>query len=256
MNFLEYIDITKNEEIVYKGLLKHPDTNASKLSRILRLDKSSTYRAVDGLLTKNLIIQSTSHDEVIYKSVSPERLQELHDAKSKDLDKKKNNLNQYIEDLIKYSSQYNRGTKLKVEYGINAHIEAMERSLEIKRGETILEKWHMNNPIFNDTEYNDYINNYIKRRLKKKINTQFLVDSNFDNSNSEIMQSTEDLLKEVRKNPEDADDKNSFRIFENQIEIVSFDKQNNYIVISLEDPFITQMFRNFFKFIWNRSEPI
>ena len=52
------------------------------------------------------------------------------------------------------------------------------------------------------------------------------------------MHTSQKLLKEVRIVPEDADDTNSFRIYGDVTEVVSFDDDNEYIIITISDKFI------------------
>lgn len=254
-NFLEFLDITENEERVYKGFLGHPDTNSSKLSRILGMDKSSVYRAVDGLLQRDLIVKQTNEDEVVYRAVNPNKLKDLHKAKLLNLESRKDDLDYFITDLLGYSKNHQRISGLTVEYGMEAHMKAMELSLEVSSGH-IKEKWMMGNPIFKLAEYQKYISSYIPRRVEKGIRDYYLVDSSYNNNGKSDMQSSKALLKEVRRNPSDADDRNSFRIFGEYVELVSFDEKNDFIVVIINDRFLSGMFSKFFEFIWGRSESI
>jgi hypothetical protein len=57
-------------------------------------------------------------------------------------------------------------------------------------------------------------------------------------------------FKEIRAIPEELCDNNSFRIWDDCINIVSFDEDNNYIIITIKDKYVAQMMKNMFDFIW------
>jgi sugar-specific transcriptional regulator TrmB len=255
MKNLEFLEITPNEEIAYAGLLKNPRVTAARLANIVSLDKSSTYRAVEGLHKKNLIISAVNEIGTIYTALSPNRLLDLHSLKTTELQQKKDFLNEYITDLQKQSQQ-TRSTNIQITFGLESHIQAMEDSLINNSNGIILEKWFMDNPIFKNKEYQKYVYGFVKRRVKKKIHVHYLTNSNYKNEFEDIMYTSKKLLKEVRREPADADNIHSFRIYKDTVEVITFDETKEFIIIIINDPFVTEMMKTMFYFIWNRSEVI
>lgn len=55
------------------------------------------------------------------------------------------------------------------------------------------------------------------------------------------MQTSESLLKEVRRVPGDANDTNSFRIFDHTTGVISFRDNNDYIIVTITDKYVTNI---------------
>ena len=47
-----------------------------------------------------------------------------------------------------------------------------------------------------------------------------------------------------------------FRLAGDMTYIISFDKNNDFIVVTLFDKYLTELMRSMFDFIWDRSKPV
>jgi hypothetical protein len=62
-------------------------------------------------------------------------------------------------------------------------------------------------------------------------------------------------LKKIRRLPSDVNfSTNSLRIWDDTINIVSEDEQD-FVIITLKDKFVSHMFKSMFDFMWSRSQP-
>ncbi len=254
VQLLQKLDFTDNEIQLYQYFLKNPDKTAAEASRLLKMDKSSAYRACEDLEKRGLLISSPKTRGTTFVASSPEILKDIYKNKLEEIAAYQNDINYLIEFLKKQANKQGRETLIKVEYGLDAHIAAMEDSIKSNKDKFILEKWYMKNLIFANSDYNKYVYDFADRRIKAGIRDYYLADSGLSNDFSKLMHTSESLLKEVRIYPVDANSQNSFRVYKDTVEIISFDDQNDYIIVTIKDRFIVELLTTMFWFIWNRSE--
>lgn len=253
-HILTQLGLTSNETQVYLEFQKSGSITAAQVARNLKFDKSSTYRAVESLEKQQLLIKHPKTKGTTYEAANPERFQFLIKTKQLELKQQINDLSSFIE-KIKQSNQASRHTFITVEKGMQAHINVMEKSLNNSEG-LIRERWQMVNPIFNSKYYQDYVYKFFKRRLKLNIFDKYLAtfSPDINPAFSSITDTSQDLKKEVRILPPELHDTNHFRIFDHTTEIISFDSKDDFIVITIQDQWVTELMKQMFNFIWNRSE--
>jgi sugar-specific transcriptional regulator TrmB len=71
---LEKLGFTINESKVYLALLRERSSHAGKVSRLARLDRSSTYNALESLTRKGLVAIMHETKRAIYSAGPPERI--------------------------------------------------------------------------------------------------------------------------------------------------------------------------------------
>lgn len=250
---LKRLGLTNNQSKIYLGFLKHGEKMASEIARKLSMDKSSAYRAVYQLDKKGLLTRKPRKRGTTYTAASPHVLKDLHNDKKLEIKKQSKRLNKFIKKLTTQAEMEQRKTYIKVEKGIDAHISAMEESLQNSE-KIIRERWHLENPIFKNKKYSKYVFKFIKRRVKKKIQLKYLASWK-DKSTifDPIMKTSNKFLKEVRIIPGDIDDKNNLRIYDDTVEIISFDKKDEFIVITIKDEYIADLMKKMFDFIFDRG---
>src|SRR3989344_3551893 len=74
----ELLGLSLNEKNLYEAILTHPDKTAAEIARVLKMDKSSAYRAAENLLQKRLLISSPKIRGTTLRSSSPEYLIKLY----------------------------------------------------------------------------------------------------------------------------------------------------------------------------------
>ncbi|MCX6730687.1 MAG: helix-turn-helix domain-containing protein, partial [Candidatus Roizmanbacteria bacterium] len=108
---LNQIGLTKNEVDVYLMFLKHTKKTAAEIARLLTMDKSSCYRAVDTLVTKGLLLASPKKRGTTHTAVSPTVLKELYHQKTNELKSKESELDHFITQLLKQDESKSRSCK-------------------------------------------------------------------------------------------------------------------------------------------------
>jgi len=248
------LGFTNNQVSLYIGFLENPNKTIAQVAKVIKMDKSSAYKASIDLINWGLLIPYPQTKGTIYKIGNPKILEDIYQEKLDDIKNVKINLDNIIHNLKNYKNE--RSAQIKVESGLEAHLKSMENSLKIKNS-VIKEIFNLNTSIFKVPAYNDYVLKFVKRRLKQNISIKQLEVPARHKPLSSIMKTTPNLLKEIRQLPSEISSNNNIRIFEPKtIEILSFDLNQEFLVITIKDPFIVEMFTSFFDYIWKRSKEI
>ncbi|MFA6005950.1 MAG: helix-turn-helix domain-containing protein [Patescibacteria group bacterium] len=253
---LKELGLTENEARVYLAFLKKGETMAATISRQLRMDKSSTYRAVETLIKKDLLISNFKKRGTTYTATNPEALNAILEGKQRQLSLQQEQLKEYIKNLKKQATE-GRDTYILVETGLAAVQQSMLRTLEsAKKGDKLIkEKYRLDFPYFERQDHRDFVNKFAQQRIKAGVAIQQIVDFAGKDHFAPIMKTDKSLLKEIRLMPEDMKkDFDGLRIAGDLVTIISFDKEKDYIVVTINDKFVAQSMKMMFDFIWNRAE--
>lgn len=252
---LSQIGLTQNESSVYLALLKHKEKTSAEIARILHMDKSSCYRAVEALVIKRLLITTPKKRGTTHTAVSPEILKELYHSRLEQFKQKETELDLFISQLLE-RDELKRSTFIKVETGIEAIRNGMEQNLEAAKKSTkmIKEFYRLSFPYFKDKEHAKWVNAFAKRRIAAGVSIRQIVD--FANSDvfAPIMKTDKKLLKEIHLMPNEMKGLYGVRISGDITHIISFDKKQNYIDITIKDTYVTLLMNSLFDFMWERSE--
>ena len=247
--------LTENEEKVYIGAFKNPLSTGADIARLLRMDKSSTYRAIDKLSSQGFLMASRGKKGTIYQAANPDTLKELYKERATRLSLEKNALEDFILNL-KNTAVEDRKTYFVVEKGLEAFKKRMSESLTSK-DKLIRERFGYDKKILTES-YMTFVTEYAHKRIKNKIFIRQLEQdlTTMTNTFKGFLKGVANPYKEVRKLPPEMKDRNFLRIWDNTINILSFDREGGFITATLKDPYIAEMMKNFYDFVWERSEVI
>lgn len=251
---LQQLGLTENETKVYLAFLKHGEKVAAEISRILKMDKSSTYRAVETLISKSLLIPNPRTRGTTYVAANPEILKELITNKKNELETQSQLLNTLVNQL-KSKAGNEIKTFIKVEKGIEAIKQAFTDSLECKE-KIIREKWSSNHSDLKEKKYVDFIYKIAQKRIEKGILMRELSFTHEHTMYPTIEKTSKLILKEIRLMPDDIDKDISFRIYDNTMYLISFNEIDELIIITIKDCFFVKLMKNLYDFIWSNSRPI
>lgn len=251
------LDITENEAKVYEAFLKHENTSAANISRLLHLDKSSCYKAVETLLAKGLLLRAGYNHGIIYKAANPDVLKELYDSKKIQLENQ-NDMLQNLISKLKDSNTDERSTYISIDKGVEGLMLRMTESLDSK--EKLIRENYNHHPILSDIRYVNFIKKYAKERVKRKIllrelSTQTDRKIGID-IYKDIMINLKKYIKEQRTIPLEFTDKNSFRIWDNTAIILSYDDNGEFIVLTIRDKYMVTLLKSLYDFLWIHSIPV
>ena len=254
-HILEQIGLTANESAVYLAFLKRKEKTAAEIARIIKMDKSSCYRAVKSLVEKKLLITTPRPRGTTHSAVSPEVMREPLNQKKRDLAAQEEDLTQLISQL---SCEHvdKRSTYIEVEKGIQAVRDGMDRNLEAAMAgdKMIREQYRLSFPYFKDKEHIDWVNAFARRRIKAGISIRQIVDFAGSDDFAPIMKTDKRLLKEIRLMPREMKGLHGLRVSGDITSLISFDEKKDYIVITVKDTYVEQLMNTLFDFVWERSE--
>jgi sugar-specific transcriptional regulator TrmB len=254
-DILQKIGLTENETQVYISLLKAGNKTAAEIARDLSLDKSSTYRACENLTKLGLIISSPKLRGTTYLAQNPNALHEVYQRQMKKFESLGSQLNETISELQKTARGDSRNVQLRTEYGLEAVRKVMVESLNNK--DKIIREWQQTGKnYYRNKDQVAYILDFAAKRIKAGIQIRQLEsDQSFkDDGYKGIMATDKKLLKEIRMMPGGFNDKNTLRIWEDTVNIISFDDNDDFVVVTIKDKYIALLIRNLFDFVWNKSE--
>lgn len=252
-NVLTLFGFTENEQNVYVGIYKNPLSTGSDIARKLRMDKSSTYKAIESLSTQGFLISSEGKRGIVYQAVSPESLKELYTKKKLQLEHDKGNLDEFVRKLVE-RDENSRSFSFVVEHGVEAFKMRMNESLSCKE-KLIRERWDYH-PAFASEDYVRFADEYAHRRVELGI---YMRSSNSHNDKvyeafKRVLRDKKKRLKEVRITPGAIQDTNIMRIWDETVNILSFDDKDDFIVVTIKDKYLAEMMKNYYDFVWNYSE--
>jgi sugar-specific transcriptional regulator TrmB len=256
MNTLfQSIGLTNNEADVYLSFLKHKQKTAAEIARMLHMDKSSCYRAVADLVAKGLLLTVPKRRGTTHTAVSPEVLKELYHKKIFEFKTQESELDRFVSQLLK-QDENRRNTYIKVETGIEAIRNGMDQNLEaaIHGNKMIKEFYRLSFPYFQDKNHEKWVNEFAKRRIAAGVSIRQIVDFAGVDTFAPIMITDKKLLKEIHLMPKEMKGLYGVRISGDLTNIISFDKQQNYIDITIKDTYVTLLMNSLFDFMWERSE--
>ncbi|MFZ2206971.1 MAG: helix-turn-helix domain-containing protein [Microgenomates group bacterium] len=257
MNALfQTLGLTQNESDVYLTFLKYKQKTAAEIARILHMDKSSCYRAVDALVARGLLLTIPRKRGTTHTAVSPNVLKELYNQRINGLKSQETELDRFVTQLLK-QDESRRSTFIKVETGIEAIRNGMEQNLEAAENSNkmIKEFYRLSFPYFQDNEHAKWVNDFAKRRITSGVSIRQIVDFADLKIFEPIMKTDKKLLKEIHLMPKEMKGLYGVRISGDITHIISFDKQQNYIDITIKDTYVTLLMNSLFDFMWEHSEP-
>lgn len=252
---LETLGLTQNESAVYLTFLKHKQKTAAEIARILHMDKSSSYRAVEALVAKGLLLTIPRKRGTTHTAVSPDVLKELYHQKIGEFKGRESELDRFVAQLLK-QDESRRSTFIKVETGIEAIRNGMEQNLEaaMHSQKMIKEFYRLSFPYFQDEEHAKWVNDFAKRRITAGISIRQIVDFADLKIFDPIMKTDKKLLKEIHLMPAEMKGLYGVRISGDITHIISFDKDQNYIDITIKDTYVTLLMDSLFDFMWEHSK--
>lgn len=252
---LTQLDLTENESAVYLAFLKLKEKTSAHVARLIHMDKSSCYRAVEVLVQKGLLITIPKKRGSTHSAVSPEVLKQLYRQKISTFKQQESELDRFVTQLLK-QDESKRNTFIKVETGIEAIHNGMEQNLEAALGSTkmIKEFYRLSFPYFQDKDHIKWVNTFAKRRIAAGVSIRQIVDFAGIDTFTPIMKTDKKLLKEIHLMPKELKGLYGVRISGDITNIISFDKDKNYIDITIKDTYVTLLMNSLFDFMWERSE--
>ncbi|MBU1992574.1 MAG: helix-turn-helix domain-containing protein [Patescibacteria group bacterium] len=243
---LEEIGFTDKEVAVYTSLLELGPQPASVVARKAKLNRSTTYVVLNGLLGRGVIGRFNRSDIQHFAATNPDTLLEYIDRTKKDLERHHKTIKGLIPHMRFLGNPYTSKPKVSYFDGIEGVKRVMEDTLSAKDAllcYSAVDRW-LSGPL------KDYIEDYGKRRVNsKKIPLRGLVHDT-KVAREYLGSDYPAKLTKTRWIPKDlAIFGNEINIYNDKVSIVSLDPDEMFGVI-IENPSIADTQKQIFELAW------
>jgi len=233
---LKEAGLNEKEATIYLELLREKICNASKLSKITKIQRTTVYLELDNLIKKGLVSYVIKNSKRYYQAASPEKLIE-------NLDTKKQKINSILPDLK------------------NLHHSIEPFKIEIFEGKEGIKTFYQDVLNSNNKELLAFgvtgnafeilkfeFPHFVKKYEKAGLKVRYLANK-----------SSEKLLAELPKDkakikylPEQYSSDVTTIIYANKIAIQSLVKDNIFVIL-IEDEKLFKGYKNYFEFMWKSA---
>ncbi|RJQ29761.1 hypothetical protein C4571_00605 [Candidatus Parcubacteria bacterium] len=189
MTDLSFLGLSRKENEVYLALLGFGVAMAKELSSVTKIDRTSVYDLLDGLIQKNLIFKQEKGGVLRFAPHDPKNL-------LRDIESKREQIKELLPELTQQFRTATRSSYVRIYEGEDALEELYESILDIKKLSSYdiicsEQDWLQMNP--------KYFNRYKKRRAEKGIRTRLIMETS--NVAEQRKREQEKTLSEVKLLP-------------------------------------------------------
>lgn len=243
LKVLEEIGLTQGEIKVYLALLKLGSTRTGKLSAIAKVSSSKVYKILDRLERKGLAGHVLKGEIKYFVAMKPERILDYLDEKQKNLDKKREVIENILPKLKKQYEFPEKKSEATIYDGFKAVTNFFRNILdELKPGGTyyiIGANYGENYP-----ELRRFFYKHHQKRGSKKIKVKML--ANHDERGK--LEKTTMVRAEIRYLPQYLISNMEVVFYKNKVFIALFTKDPKGILIESEEA--VKNFRTYFNAFW------
>jgi len=250
---LTALGLTHVEQEIYTAFLESGETVASMLAKKYGFDKSTTYRVAENLVTLGLLLKNPKERGTTYTPTNPESINNLYLRKKQEIINKEDDVQSLVERLKKSALSSKFDSYITVERGYEAHKKALMRSVQCKE-RLLRSKISTKAPIYDNPEHEEFIrDHYMRVHKKRHVFFKQLVQYEKSYVFDDIVFSSKKLNKEVRILSEEFESEDSWKIYDDYVDITIYPKDEPEICISIHNTAIAQIMKEHFDYIWRRS---
>lgn len=248
------LGLTKNEAIFYETLLKYGPANASQISQLANMDKSSAYRAAEQLVKQGLIKYELKKEKIFIPN-PPEILLQIIEQKEKLLEKERKDIKTLVKNIHQNTKLNSFNAKIIVYEDINAPQRIWEDMLEpdVKLQRQMI-RIDIQKFIVDQSDlytYEKWVEDYIRRRVQKEIHLHYLCSEEW--ADQKYTKTDPKLLKEVRVLPKNIKLETNIITGGNKFGTHTVTADNTIKGVLIRDQNITETQNQLFDFIWEQS---
>lgn len=241
---LKHLGLSENEAKIYLAMLELGPSVVVEISRKAQINRPTTYVQIESLKKKGLVSTQAKGKKQFFIAESPDKLELLIDSEQKIIEEKKNELNNFLPELLNLFNTYEQRPHVKF--------------FEGKEGVLSLQKEFLktdNTPIYGITSldnvfeiFPEYENTYIKKRIQKKIHSKTIYTSW---KGPILKESDESSLRESKHvEPDKLPLGIDITIFKDKVAIIAL--RGNVSGTLIEHKEIADSFRAIFELIWSK----
>jgi len=238
------------ESKLYLAFLKNGSQTASKIAKIINHDRTSCYRAVEGLLEKGFLTSEPTKFKVKYSAVSPNNLINFIKKKENSVKKELKIAHELTKEIPSEINIASLSSKIQVLEGPDVvkiiWEDMLSREVDVQR-----QLIRMDTQEFVIDYYSGWVEDYIKRRIAKKIPLRYLTGRRWYGRKYTSTDSS--ALKEVRMLPDSVNISTNVVIYGDKFATHTIDPANLKGII-IHDKDIANTQKQLFDFLWENSK--
>ncbi len=241
---LKHLGLSENEAKVYMAMLELGPSVVVEIARKAQVNRPTAYVQIESLKKKGLVSTQSKGKKQLFIAESPDKLELLIDNELKTVEEKKNELNNFLPELLSIFNTYGRGPHVKF--------------FEGKEGVLALQKEFLktdSTPIYGITSldnifevFPEFENTYVKKRVQRKIHSKTIYTSR---KGPVLKESDEANLRESKyiepdKLPLGVD----ITIFKDKVAIIALKGKISGTLIEHKE--VADSFRAIFELVWSK----
>lgn len=244
---LKQFGLNEKEIKLYLSALENGPSTVIDLSKKSGLKRTNLYNYIDSMVARGFIFPTISGNKKLYEAIKPENLVAI-------IERQKEKIAEVIPELsLYYLGSGAQKPKIRFYEGKQGILQVYNEILGLPFGSEVLGYATFEGiyELFPPT----MIENYIKRRVDKKIKQKLIVPSD-KHSQSHFLESRKEMRETVMISKEKFDIKNEINIFGNKLVIISLGAEKLAVVIESEQIAETQrqIFNNFWELLKMKSK--
>ncbi len=239
---LKFLGLNTKEIYVYNVLIKLGPTTTGQIIKKTDIPSSRIYTILEGLVSEGLVSYTVSANKKYFKAAEPAILLKTYNDKIKDMQKKKKEIKQAIEELNKIKLSEKKPYEINVFEGIKG-IKTLQESIinNLKKGEVV---YIVGSPPLKNPSLTGYFKDYNKRRAKKGIIQKDI--KNYTGRKTLFLEKFKNT--EVRYMPKGIDMPTLFQTFKEYVCIAIYEPFPIMFVIKNER--LAKSFKSYFNLMW------
>ncbi len=249
---LDLLGVSDFDIKVYISVLEKGITTISSLARELEVERPTVYASLERLKALTLIPESKEAYSRSLTVEPPSRILSLMENVKSSIRQQEASLEESLPDLMAEFAEKGRVAAFRLFQGRQQFLTIVEESLREAKGEIL---FFGNATEFIRFEGTEYEREWIRKRVRKKLPIRMIVLP-FDEKNHEIKELEETSMKELRVTkflPKENQFQSSFMIYGYKTAIWNPIAER---AIVLDDPIITEMYKQMFEMIWNKLKGV
>lgn len=244
MSLLQECGLSKPEERAYEALIRLGATTSGKIAKESKIHVSHIYEILYKLVEKGLATYYLSKNTKFFQAAQPNILLQLFEQRQKELQEKKEQLNNKITELLSFQQETDENN-IKIYEGLRGIKSSIEKMLdELKETDTY---YVLGAPLIANKKLNAYFRNVHERRIKKKINFKIIYNETAKDFAKERSKSKYTKIK-ISK----LDTPTEIAIYNKTVQIIIFSRKPILIEISNEE--ISKSFLQYFNEFWKLAQ--
>jgi sugar-specific transcriptional regulator TrmB len=245
--YKDVLNLDLRESEIFKYLLKNKERSATQIAKDIKIPRTSVYHTICNLLEKEIIVESkTKSGKTIYNAININTLKTIARENTKKAAIYEKTVKKFVKEYEKEAKRFSDLSVVVASSGIKSAWSLIEDVLLAKKDSYWLTATNLPfRKIISETEYFRRITH--RRKRMKRTKSYIIADRSAFSEKIERQGETD--FREVKLLPAGELLKSSIIIFGDNIGFISYG--NEIKTIKIENKFLSETMKLFFKMIWD-----